>query len=185
MQMTTRMTYIIATAIAILIAGGAYGYKILSVPPPPPREVPALGELGSEHAHIALLVMIGKESVNFCKPAYMLKSRVAHFEDDECFIVHKHATGVTLPTFFRTLGVNMTASCIETPDDGKFCNDDNNTLRAVINGLPVAVSELSFYELKNNDHILVNYGPEDGATLKYKYNQIPNIPQDVNLPRIK
>lgn len=184
MDMHTRLTYIAAMAIAVSIAGSAYAYKVLSVPPPPPRELPVLGVPGSEHAHAALLVMIGNKAANFCDPKYMLKSRVVHFEDNECFIVHKHATGVTLPTFFRTLGIKMTASCIETPDDGKFCNDSKNTLRAVINGVPFPISELSYYELKNNDHILINYGPEEGAELTFKYNQIPNIPEDVNQPKM-
>ncbi len=127
--------------------------------------------------------MLGKDAVNFCQPKYMLKSRVVHFEDNECYVVHKHATGVTLPTFFKTLDVRMTPSCIETPDEGKFCNDGDNTLRAVVNGVEIPVTELSYYELRNNDHILINFGPEEGTDLLFKYNQIPNIPQDVNKPK--
>ena len=115
---------------------------------------------------------------------YMLKSKSVHMEDGNCYVIHKHATGVTLPTFFHSIGVELSASCIETPAEGKFCNDGTKTLRAVINGKEMPISDLPYYELQNNDHILINYGPEEGLTLRFKYNQVPPIPVDVNEPAV-
>ena len=52
----------------------------------------------------------------------------------------------------------------------------------MLNGSEFLVADLPYYEFKNNDHILINYGPEKGAALKFKYNNIPQIPLDVNEP---
>ena len=37
----------------------------------------------------------------------------------------------------------------------------------------------------NNDHILINYGPETGTMLRFKYNQVPSIPVTVNEPGVQ
>lgn len=124
--------------------------------------------------------MIGDRVVSFCDPKYMLKNPLVHFENDNCAVIHKHATGVTLPTFLQTLGVEMTSRCITVPDLGKQCNGEGNVLRVVYNGEEVPIADLSYHELENNDHILINFGKEVGASLKFKYNQVPVIPLDVN-----
>lgn len=177
------MSYGTAFFIALFIAGSAFVYKnFINMPALLPREVPLLGAPGSTHAHASMLIFLGSRVADFCDPKYMLKSPLAHFEDDNCTVIHKHATGVTLPTFLRTIGVLLSSSCIVLPEDGKHCIDGGNSLRVVYNGEEVPTEELSFHELKNNDHILINYGPEEGAMLKFKYNQVPPIPLDVNKP---
>ncbi|MDO8521286.1 MAG: hypothetical protein Q7S52_04175, partial [bacterium] len=144
------------------------------------REVPVLGAPGSTHAHASLLIMIGSRAVSFCDPKFMLKNPLMHFENDNCTVIHKHATGVTLPTFLKTLGVELTSRCITIPDEKKQCNGEGKILRVVYNGKEVPVEDLSYHELENNDHILINFGPEEGAELKFKYNQVPTIPLEVN-----
>jgi hypothetical protein len=178
-----RSAYFVAWTLALLLVGIASVYKFYVLhPPETPREIPKLGALGGTHAHASFLLMVGKEAVDFCDPKYMLKSKVAHFENNKFFVVHKHATGVTLPTFLNTIGVILSARCVEIPSVGTFCNEGERALRAVVNGAEVEISELPFYELRNNDHILLNYGPEKGADLRFKYNQVPMIPLDVNEP---
>ena len=112
----------------------------------------------------------------------MLRSPVAHFEDNDCFVIHKHSAGVTLPVFFKTIGVTLSPSCIVLPDDGKHCTNEMDTLRVMLNGTEISVNELTYYELRNNDHILINYGPEKDALLRFKYNQVPPVPLKVNEP---
>ena len=114
----------------------------------------------------------------------MLRSPAVHLEENNCVIVHKHATGVTLPTFLKTLGAELTSTCITLSGEPKRCTNSTKTLRVVINGEEVAMEELSYYELHNNDHILLNYGTESGTALRFKYNQVPSIPEDINKPRI-
>lgn len=178
-----RSPYVISFALAIFFAGSAYAYKHFSyTPTETERPLPVIGALESAHTHTSLLVMIGNDVVSFCDKKYMLRSSLVHFEDNDCFVVHKHATGITLPTFFKTIGVQISPSCIVLPEGGKHCNDDDNTLRVVLNGKQMPIEELPYYDLQNNDHILVNFGPEKDALLLLKYNQVPPIPLDVNEP---
>ena len=112
----------------------------------------------------------------------MLKSQYVHFENNDCHTVHRHATGVTIPTFFKTIGVELTPSCLSLPNGMHYCAAGADHISVMINGAEFPVTDLSYYEFKNNDHILINFGPETGAALKFKYNSVPQIPLSVNEP---
>ena len=178
------MPYIAAFLIAVFFAGSAAVYKFyLAAPPSAPRVLPVLGKAGSTHAHVSLLIFIGDKPIDFCDPRFMLKSQFVHFEDNNCKVVHKHATGVTLPLFFKTIGVELTSAYIALPfNNERHCNSSAGHLRAMINGTEVPIDDLAYYELRNNDHVLINFGPEEGSTLRFKYNQVPNVPLNINEP---
>jgi hypothetical protein len=178
------LVYPAAIALALFFAGSAGIYKfIIEVPPRAPRIIPELGKAGSTHAHVSMLMFVGGDAVNFCEPRFMLKSQFVHFEDNNCRVIHKHATGVTLPIFFKTIGVELGETCITLPFNAKqYCNDDTNHLRVMVNGGEVPIPDLTYYELRNNDHVLINYGREEGGMLRFKYNQVPAIPIDINEP---
>ena len=177
--------YVGAIIIALLFSGSAFVYKFfLLAPPVVKRPIPDIGVAGSTHVHASMLIMIGDRVVDFCDAKYMLRSPLVHFEDNNCYVIHKHATGITLVEFLKTIGVDITTTCITIPNEGKHCTDNTNTLRVVINGGEVPITELTYYELRNNDHILINYGPEVGDILKFKYNQVPTIPQHINEPLV-
>lgn len=178
------LIYPAAIALAIIIAGGAAVYKFgFETGPGVARIIPEVGKAGSTHAHASMLMFIGGNAVDFCEQRFMLKSQFVHFEDNNCRVIHKHATGVTLPIFFKTIGVELGETCLTLPfSTAQYCNDKNNHLRVVVNGAEVAISDLVYYELRNNDHILVNYGTEEGSMLRFKYNQVPAIPADINEP---
>ena len=53
------------------------------------------GELGSEHAHAQIFVIISGYTVDFSDPQYQLTSEYIHFENNEGSLIHRHATGVT------------------------------------------------------------------------------------------
>ncbi len=183
MDSPTRWVYTWAWVIALCFCAFALAYKFyLNAPREALRTIPMVGAVGSTHAHASLLVMDRNNAVSFCSKKYMLASQVAHFEDDDCTVVHKHATGVTLDTFLKTIEVSLTDSCLTITGQPPLCSDAKNTLRVVLNGEEVKASTIPYYELRNNDHILINYGPETGALLRFKYNQVPNIPLDVNEP---
>ena len=172
-----------ALGIALVVAGSAFVYKnFIETPLAPLREAPTLGAPGSTHEHVSFLILIGSRGVDFCDPKYMLKNPLVHFENDNCTVIHKHATGVTLPTFLRTIGVELSSRCLMISGEEKHCNGSDNVLRVVYNGEEVPIEELSYHELRNNDHILINFSPEEGAALKFKYNQVPAIPPDINKP---
>lgn len=176
--------YTIAIALAVLFTVSAYVYKsYVLTSSTPERSLLTVQAPDTAHTHTSLLIMIGDKAVNFCRKQYMLQSPSAHFEDNDCYVVHKHSAGVTLLTFFKTIGVELSPSCITTPDDGKHCTNETDVLRVMLNGKEIPVEELTYYELRNNDHILINFGPEKDALLRMKYNLVPLIPLNVNNPK--
>ncbi len=179
-----RKPYIIAVIIAVIIAGSAAVYKyVIEDSMVLPTELPQVGKVGSDHAHASLLIMVGDRILNFCTPDYMLKSQYVHFEDGNCSVVHRHARGVTIPTFLKTLGIGLTEDCLTVPGDKKtYCANGKDKLRAVINGAEMPIARLPYYVFRNNDHILINFGSESEDMLRFKYNQVPQIPLDVNEP---
>jgi hypothetical protein len=171
-------SYGMAWTIAALLAASALVYKFY-IPHGDPRPIPILGAPGSTHAHVSLLVADRDKPISFCEQKYMLASQLVHFEDANCTVVHKHATGVTLDTFFKTIEVSLTEKCLVIPNMKPLCNDGKNTLRIVLNGVEMPIGKLQYYELQDRDHILLNYGPESGALLRFKYNQVPSIPEGI------
>ena len=120
MQGDPRKPYIIAIAVALFFAGSAAVYKYgFEHKTKLPSALPIIDKVGSDHAHASLLIMVGDRILNFCSPDYMLKSQYVHFEDNNCSVVHRHARGVTIPTFLKTIGVGLTPDCLTTPADQK------------------------------------------------------------------
>lgn len=146
------------------------------------KTIPLVGKEGSAHAHASMLIMVEGKKENFCMPKYMLQSGLVHFEDNNCVVVHRHATGVTFPFFFTTIGVKVTDGCIQVPS-GRYCNQGNKKVSAVLNRKVIPVSDLAYLEIGNNDHLLINYGDESGSQLLFTYNQVPAVPKDINPPK--
>lgn len=135
-----------------------------------------LGEPESTHEHMTVLAFVDGERVNFNQDKYMLKDRYVHFEDNDGAVIHKHATGVTLPYFLLTLGVELTQNCITLDTSRQYCNllSENKVLRIIVNGQEV--KNVDAYELRHKDKILINYGDDNETELQLKFNNIPNVP---------
>jgi hypothetical protein len=154
----------------------------MEVHPVETRVVPPLGALDSTHLHASILIMNADQPIFLCDKKYMLASQEVHFEDDNCSVVHAHATGVTLMTFLDSIDVSLDDTCLSIPDRSPLCRSEQEMLRVVVNGMEMKIADLRFRELVNNDHILINYGSESGSALRFKYNQVPSIPVSVNQP---
>lgn len=121
-----------------------------------------IGEYGSEHAHAAIAVFIEDEQVNFGFQQFQLKSKYIHFENNNPYMVHKHATGVPLDMLFTSIGMKVTINCIILNEDGhsyevKFCTGEDKYLIFYVNG-ERHNSDISQYVFEHNDRILIHYG---------------------------
>lgn len=176
----------ISGLIALSLALGAAYYKFfVESSPASLRDIPVVGEVNSTHAHASLMIMIGDRLISFCDPKFMVKSPLVHFEENNCFVVHKHAIGVTIQTLLPSIGVALSPDCLTLSSGESVCNEGVRRLQVIYNGTKIPVEELTYREIKNNDHVLVNYGAEDELKLRYKYNQVPNIPAHINQPFIE
>ena len=121
-----------------------------------------VGKFGSAHAHAAVAVFIDGNQMDFGVPQFQLQSKYIHFESDNPYQVHKHATNVPLHMLFTSFGMEIKDDCINLrfPDDmsEKFCagGDEDKSLTLLINGKPY--SSIVRYEIKHNDRILISLG---------------------------
>jgi len=124
----------------------------------------SVGEYGSDHAHAAITVFVDGEQLNFGLPQFQISSRYIHFENNNPYLIHRHATGVPLEMLFASFGVKITPDCImlnydESADikTGRFCTGQNQSLVFYVNG-DEYYSDISQYVLEHNDRILVSFG---------------------------
>ena len=55
-----------------------------------------VGKFGSDHAHAAIAVFIDGNQLDFGMPQFQVQSKYVHFENDNPYQIHKHATNVPL-----------------------------------------------------------------------------------------
>ena len=166
----------------VVTPGGALKYEKNAAKP---EEEPTLGQgslpaepgkAGSAHTHISLVLFVNNEAFNFFDEKYMLRSDLVHFENDDGITVHKHATGVTISHFFKTLGMELTKDCLTLHDGLQYCTNGVEKLSFLVNG---AETDPDQYEIGDGDRVLINYGNDDRVALRLKMNNVPKVPDDI------
>ncbi|HUU48374.1 MAG TPA: hypothetical protein VMW55_06295 [Nitrosopumilaceae archaeon] len=125
-----------------------------------------VGKYGSDHAHAAIVVLVDGEQVNFGLPQFQLSSKFIHFENDNPYQIHMHATGVPLEMLFSSFGMKVTPDCIlmdssksVESNTGRFCASSEQSLVFYLNGEQY-YSDISKYVIKQNDRILISLDDE-------------------------
>ncbi len=187
--MSQKTKTLISVFVTVIVIGLAYAYRVgvtkeratLEAEVPAVlgelKQPPVLGEEGSTHMHAPFAMFVNGELYNFTRPKYMLRDKKAHFEDNDGTVIHKHATGVTLPYFLGTLGIDLTDTCFYLDQTTKYCNDGNKKVTLLVNGK--RITHVNNYEIQQNDKILLNYGDEDDTLLKLRSNNIPDLPTNL------
>ncbi|MBI4019330.1 MAG: hypothetical protein HY364_03685 [Candidatus Aenigmarchaeota archaeon] len=119
------------------------------------------GIVGEVHEHADFRVYINNEPYNFSQEKYMSTdsktlSNFMHLHDMEGSVIHKHAEGITLGFFFRSLNMNFNSTCFALDNGSSYCNTDSSRLRMFINGQQS--NAYGEYDLKDLDKILITYG---------------------------
>ncbi len=134
-----------------------------------------VGEYGSDHAHAAIAVFVDDVRLNFGMPQFQLSSRYIHLENDNAYLIHKHATGVPLEMLFSSFGMKIKSDCIilnydESTDikTGRFCTGQDQSLVFYVNGEEY-YSDISQYVLEHNDRILVSFGDAESISEQLAY----------------
>lgn len=118
-----------------------------------------VGQFGSEHSHAALAVFVNGDQLDFSHPQFQIQSKYIHFENDNPYLIHKHATNVPLDMLFASFGLKVTEDCIELSyqiDANQYCIDKDNSMMFVVNGKDI--SNINLYEIRHNDRILISFG---------------------------
>ena len=134
-----------------------------------------IGEYGSDHAHAAIAVFVDGEQLNFGLQQFQLSSRYIHFENHNPYLIHKHATGVSLEMLFTSLGMKITPECImlnyDASSDNKnnsFCTGENQSLVFYVNGEKYE-SNISQYVPEHNDRIMISFGNTESISKHLAY----------------
>ncbi len=118
-----------------------------------------VGQFGSEHAHAALVVFVNGDQLDFSHPQFQIQSKYIHFENDNPYLIHKHATDVPLDMLFASFGLKITEDCIELSYQAganQHCTDKDNSMMLLVNGK--SISNINLYEIRHNDRILISFG---------------------------
>ena len=130
-----------------------------------------IGEFGSAHAHAALAVFVDGNQLDFGMPQFQVQSKYIHFENDNPYQIHKHATNVPLHMLFTSLGLEIESDCIHLRfmEDAseKFCADENKSLTLLVNGKPF--SSIVRYEIRHDDRILISLGDPESVSEQQRH----------------
>ena len=127
-----------------------------------------VGQFGSEHSHAALVVFVNGDKIDFSHPQFQIQSKYIHFENDNPYLVHKHATDVPLEMLFVSFGLKITSECIELGYEvSQYCTDKDNSMIFLVNGKPY--SNINLYEIKHNDRILISFGDSELVSEELEY----------------
>ncbi len=129
-----------------------------------------VGEYGSDHAHAAIAVFVDDEKLNFSLPQFQLTSRYIHFENNNSYLIHKHATNVPLEMLFASFGMKISTDCIilnyaKSADikTNSFCTEQDQSIVFYVNGEKY-YSDISQYVLEHNDRILISFGDDESIS---------------------
>jgi len=127
-----------------------------------------VGKFGSDHSHAAIVVFIDDVQLNFGLPNFQLQSNYIHLENRNPYQIHKHATGVPLDMLFSSFGMNVSSECIGTAHNTReYCINSENSLVFMIN--EKIYSDITTYEIKHNDRILISFGDPEDVTIQLRY----------------
>ena len=131
------------------------------------------GIYGSDHSHAAIAVFMYGDQVNFGLPHFQLSSKYIHFENNNPYLIHKHANGVPLGMLFASFDMKVTENCItfnhnSSIETNQFCSGPDGTLSVYVNGDKYN-SNISSYEISHNDRILISFGDNKSIAKQLAY----------------
>ena len=152
------------------------------------------GEPGCElrqkiHVHADFALFIRGQQFDFGQKQFISTadhelSPNVHLHDPRNTVVHVHRSGTTWDEFFRSLGFDLSNTCLTVPSGEKYCNNDRETLKFVVNG--VRVDTIMFEDIAELSRVLISYGSETDDQLMQQYGQVTDqacIPQGICLAR--
>ncbi len=122
---------------------------------------PSIGE-DAYHTHFNLKVVLDTgQAIDFAQSKYQSNKGQEldpniHFHDGVGDLVHIHKKGMTLADLFKSLKMTFTKDCLTLDTSQKFCNNDESTLRLIVNGKEN--SQFENLAPQDLDRILVIYG---------------------------
>lgn len=106
----------------------------------------------------------------FTASMYHNLSKNVYIEASDPSIVHVKKDGTTWMNFFMTLPFKLNKDCLTTGTNETFCMTKNATLKFYLNG--VRNNNLLMEKIKDGDWVLISYGLENEAQIKFQLNSL-------------
>jgi hypothetical protein len=90
-----------------------------------------------------------------------------HIHDPRHTVVHVHREQTTWDEFFKSLGWELSDTCLKTRDK-QYCTGNGETLTFWANG--VKIDSLMFENIGDLDRVMINFGSEPDAQLLARFN---------------
>lgn len=157
MQISENMKYVFATVGVLLFGASALAYfnydtLYAMFTPPVSKEV----HVHSDFSFYILGEHIDLTAEQYQSSAERINHPTMHFHDGVDTMIHRHAAGITLGEFMRSLGLTLTSDCITLNTGTTYCTDATNTLTLFVNGTKVDAP--ASYVTQEEDQILLYYG---------------------------
>ena len=115
----------------------------------------------NSHSHSDFLMVIEGIKIDFTNDRYQSKEGALlepdiHLHDNKGNIIHRHATDVTIGSFFESLGFKYTADCLTTDLGTSYCATGDKKVQLYVNDKlePAGPN----YVPQNLDKILIVFG---------------------------
>jgi len=135
----------------IVVVGIGYLFVIAS------QLVPTgIGPAGSEHTHSNFTFTINGKVIDFSSPEEQMHTKEVHFENSDGKTVHKHATGVTIGYFLKTIPIIFKENCLEF-EKTNYCENEEK-IKLALNGGEIMQKEFLEHNLIDEDKFSITYG---------------------------
>lgn len=142
-----------------------------------------MGVLGSTHEHADFKVYLNGNWIDFSQQKYFVRSPYIHVEGGPGVgqLIHLHATGVTLETFFKSVGMQFTRNCFVDDLGNRYCNNATHTLKFYVKkpgGTWQANDQFEKYQPKELDKILITYGNETPDEIVIQQESVSDLAKE-------
>lgn len=127
------------------------------------------------HVHADFAVYLDGVPVDFTESKYQSTESghlhpTLHLHDGKGNILHRHADGVTLSDFFKSLGMKFTKQCFTQDNGVSHCSGNGKEFRMYVNGKLLSVMEE--YVVQDLDQILITFGLPDDETIQSQIDSV-------------
>lgn len=127
------------------------------------------------HVHSDFLINIQGETIDLSDDTYQSSAEQIlledfHLHDNVGTVIHRHAAGLTLASFLKSLGFELTNECLTLDSGETYCSNQEHKLLLYVNGL--IEQSPTTYIPQEGDRILLYYGDAGNRDIQSYLNAV-------------
>jgi len=127
------------------------------------------------HVHAGFLFTVMGHKVDLTASKYQsstesVKHKYMHLHDNIDSMLHRHAEGITLGEFMRSIGITLQKDCVALDSGEEYCTNTENALRLYVNGN--VEEDPDAYVIQEEDRLLLYYGDPASSDIPTFINEV-------------